>query len=244
MRAYGRVEIYRPESLVENFEIKSKITAIGRQTGNDIIVDRNGISRYHAKLTFDNNQMVLEDLDSVNGTYVDGVRIPGSEPRLLRGGEEIQIGDVRFVYYPPDEESQQDTAKFSAHDTTQHVETESVMLHLAGPDMTVVPGANVQAALIVENLGGEPDRFRIAVEGVPRDWVRLERNEVDLNPGEQTHILASFKPARRSDTDPGSHPITFVVTPKNHPEAAAQAETALRIGTYSGYGVTMGTAAI
>ena len=168
MASYGRLEIYQPESSVENYNIHKDVIGIGRQQGNDIVIDRNGISRYHVTLRFTDHQMMLQDLDSVNGTYVDSTRLQANEQRILKGGEEIQLGDVRFVYYPPETLSQ-DTAP-SQLDLTKHLQTEKMMVHLTGSDMVVLPGSNVQLNLLLENTSPETERFKITVEGVPKEW--------------------------------------------------------------------------
>ena len=73
---------------------------LGDQREMILSFERNGVSRYHVSLIVQNQHLVLQDLDSVNGTYVDGIRVRANEQYLLRGGEEIQIGDVRLVFHP------------------------------------------------------------------------------------------------------------------------------------------------
>jgi S1-C subfamily serine protease len=65
---------------------------LGRQQGCDLIVRSTRASRRHAELRpADGGELRLRDLGSANGTYVDGRRV---EQALLRGGEELRIGDV------------------------------------------------------------------------------------------------------------------------------------------------------
>ena len=53
---------------------ESKI--LGREAGNDIVIPKNDISSKHAKITrLDNDEFEIEDLDSLNGTFVNGQRI-------------------------------------------------------------------------------------------------------------------------------------------------------------------------
>jgi hypothetical protein len=47
------------------------------------------VSRYHAKIVRENGRYVLHDLDSKNGTHLNGVQVKGSSP--IRDGDEIQI---------------------------------------------------------------------------------------------------------------------------------------------------------
>jgi hypothetical protein len=239
MSSFGRLEIYWPDGPVESYILQKDTIALGRSSGNDLVVDRNGVSRYHAKLTFTAEMASLTDLDSVNGVYVDGVLINASEERELRGGEEIQIADVRMVYFPPTVPD--DTVPSPTADTTRLVETEHLTVKVTGPEMVVTPGAHTQAEILVESTSETTRRYQIHVEGVPKDWVRLERNEFELNPGEQMFFHASFKPLRRSESHPGDYPLTFVVNPKDNPEAKTSVESMLTVGSFSGYGVLMGT---
>ncbi|RPJ02966.1 MAG: FHA domain-containing protein, partial [Chloroflexi bacterium] len=65
---YGRVDVYWPEGPVESYRLNKPAIAIGRSTGNDIVLDTTSISRYHITLTYKDQQIHLEDLGSVNGT--------------------------------------------------------------------------------------------------------------------------------------------------------------------------------
>jgi len=239
MASFGRLEIYWSDSPAENFILAKSTIAIGRSTGNDLVVDRNGISRYHAKLAYEDQRMTLTDLDSVNGVYVDSIKIKAGEPLALRGGEEIQIADVRLVYYP--EEMPDETIPTPLSDTTQSIQTELLSLQVISPDMVVVPGAHVQAVVQLENLAENTMRYLLTVEGVPKEWVRLERSEIELDSGEPAKIIANFKPTRRSETRPGNYPLVFKVHPKDKPETVMQVESLLTVGSYSGYGAVMGT---
>jgi hypothetical protein len=53
-------------------------------------------SRQHAVVTFEKGNVVIEDLNSLNGTWVNGVRIYAGQPRQLRPGDVVQIGTVQM----------------------------------------------------------------------------------------------------------------------------------------------------
>jgi FHA domain len=70
---------------------RARIT-IGRVAGNDLLLVDDKVSRHHAVIELqDGGRVVLRDLDSRNGTFIDGVRLTGS--RDLMGGERLQFGD-------------------------------------------------------------------------------------------------------------------------------------------------------
>ena len=62
---------------------------IGREEGNSIQLNDDRISRYHLKLQEDNDKIVLTDLESTNGTKVNGEDI---HVRILRDGDLISVG--------------------------------------------------------------------------------------------------------------------------------------------------------
>ena len=64
-------------------------TTIGRAADNVLVVDRAGVSRYHAQLRWDGGQFVLEDLNSKNGTWLNGERLTAPHP--LRHGDVLTL---------------------------------------------------------------------------------------------------------------------------------------------------------
>ncbi|MGN6609820.1 MAG: BTAD domain-containing putative transcriptional regulator [Jatrophihabitans sp.] len=68
---------------------------IGRQADNDLVVDEVKASRRHAAITHTPDGFVITDLNSTNGTVVDGVRL--QSPVLLHDGAQITIAGRRFT---------------------------------------------------------------------------------------------------------------------------------------------------
>src|SRR5262245_31837490 len=72
---------------------------IGREKDNDIYVADDRVSRRHAVIERDSGgRIVLRDLNSRNGTFVDGVRL--AEPRVLAGGEQLRFGPEHLRVEP------------------------------------------------------------------------------------------------------------------------------------------------
>jgi DNA-binding response OmpR family regulator len=80
---------------VEDEEIKGRwtlakpVNSIGRWQDNDVVIDDRWVSRYHAQIRREGEQYVIRDLDSKNGTLVNGQRI--TAPTRLTDGDEIQV---------------------------------------------------------------------------------------------------------------------------------------------------------
>lgn len=74
---------------------------IGRDPGCDLMIMDRQVSRYHARLTPGKEGVMLEDLGSKNGTYVNGKRI--EEPIFLQDGDMLQVALVQsFVFLSSD----------------------------------------------------------------------------------------------------------------------------------------------
>lgn len=68
---------------------------IGREEGNTIQLNDERISRFHVKIQEDQNKLVLTDLESTNGSKVNGEDI---QLRILRHGDVIQVGRSLLLY--------------------------------------------------------------------------------------------------------------------------------------------------
>lgn len=73
--------------------VRGEIT-IGRKNDNLLILDDPYASSHHARVYIKNNDCILEDLSSTNGTLLNGEKIKGRE--YLNAGDEIRIGSTSF----------------------------------------------------------------------------------------------------------------------------------------------------
>lgn len=69
---------------------------LGRDRLVEIRVHDLAVSRRHARISVDGNGVVIEDLGSRNGTWVNEVRLEG--PRPLADGDEVRMGSVRWLF--------------------------------------------------------------------------------------------------------------------------------------------------
>jgi pSer/pThr/pTyr-binding forkhead associated (FHA) protein len=72
---------------------------IGRAADNDIVLGSLTVSRCHAILVRDLDGLLLLDLDSANGTLVNGVAAQPDAPVRLADGDSIQFGQVVACYH-------------------------------------------------------------------------------------------------------------------------------------------------
>lgn len=75
--------------------LPGNIRTIGRATGANFIVDAHLVSRVHCQLTAGAADLEVKDLDSTNGTFVNGERIQGTA--RLTPGDRLGVGQVQLA---------------------------------------------------------------------------------------------------------------------------------------------------
>src|SRR5437870_952086 len=85
----------------QRLSVKTPVVNIGRADYNDLVVPDSSVSTSHAKLQRREGVWVLVDLDSTNGTFVDGEQVKGDAP--LAPGATVRLGDVQLVFEPSDD---------------------------------------------------------------------------------------------------------------------------------------------
>lgn len=81
----------------EEHNVRRYSTSIGREMGNDVVVtsDRT-LSRQHALVQFINGKFYVQDLQSKNGTRLNGAAV--SSLQLLKSGDELSVGLTRLIF--------------------------------------------------------------------------------------------------------------------------------------------------
>jgi hypothetical protein len=69
---------------------------LGRSPECHVTIPGENVSRQHARLFRKSNTIYLQDLESINGTFLSGHRLPAQKPVALRGGEPIVLADARL----------------------------------------------------------------------------------------------------------------------------------------------------
>lgn len=80
--------------------LSGEAITIGRAVENDIVITSKKVSRDHARVQRAGRKVQLEDLNSANGTYLNGERLMAVAE--LHEGDEITIGEVTLTFHDPD----------------------------------------------------------------------------------------------------------------------------------------------
>jgi hypothetical protein len=89
------LEIHFPGLKPIKVELDEQQTVLGRGPGCRIQLQLSNVSRLHARVSRLDEEYLLEDLESTNGTFVNGVRI---HKCVLRNNDQIQMGDTKILY--------------------------------------------------------------------------------------------------------------------------------------------------
>lgn len=82
----------------EEIALDTDLLTIGRNPESHLFLDDVTVSRHHARIIRDATGFVVEDLNSLNGTYVNRRRV---ERHHLIDGDELQIGKFKLAYLEP-----------------------------------------------------------------------------------------------------------------------------------------------
>lgn len=83
------------EVVIKEVQLTKDKTTLGRRPYNDIVIDNLAVSGEHAVLQMTGGDVTLEDLNSTNGTYLNGKAV---KKQLLQNGDSIEIGKYKIKF--------------------------------------------------------------------------------------------------------------------------------------------------
>lgn len=78
----------------QNYPISKPVLSIGRAPDNDIVINHPAVSGHHLTITVSGEQATITDLNSTNGTQLNGQRIPANTSRPAHAGDVMRMGDL------------------------------------------------------------------------------------------------------------------------------------------------------
>jgi predicted component of type VI protein secretion system len=90
-----RLVAQSPEFAGKSFELSGKEMTVGRLEDNQIQIEHASVSGHHAVLTLDEQDYTLKDLDSTNGSRVNGEKITSQK---LRRNDIVRLGNIELLY--------------------------------------------------------------------------------------------------------------------------------------------------
>src|SRR5947199_2176112 len=84
----------------QRLDFESEEITIGRVDENDICLPKGNISKKHTKIVAKDGKIIVLDLKSTNGTYVNGKKLAG--PQVITPADKVYVGDFIISVEPPD----------------------------------------------------------------------------------------------------------------------------------------------
>ena len=81
--------------VIKEVQLTKDRTSLGRRPYNDIVIDNLAVSGEHAVLQMSGNEVFVEDLNSTNGTYLNGKAV---KKQQLNNGDTVEIGKYKIKY--------------------------------------------------------------------------------------------------------------------------------------------------
>jgi len=169
------------EAAIREIPLDQDVITIGRKADNDIVIDNQAVSGYHARIKKEGQSLFIEDASSLNGTYINGQKISKGE---LHNGDVVLIGvhtlDVILE---------------------KQIETEAKGFAVRGRSMdeTVVIAAEDQKKILASQDKEKPEILGgfIVIEGSTekRDYLLKERvTTIGKEDGAGIHLKGFFAP--------------------------------------------------
>ena len=156
----------------KRYFIEQADVVIGRDETCDLVVPERQVSRQHARIRQEAGRLVLVDLGSKNGTFVNGQEL--ERPHVLQDGDEIQIAlCCKLTFVGVDA-----TAPVVLEETLQglRLDMESKRVWVAGKE--VAPPLSVAQYRLLELLYGEPGRVYSRDAVVEAVWPEDDREGI------------------------------------------------------------------
>jgi pSer/pThr/pTyr-binding forkhead associated (FHA) protein len=149
------------EAVIREIPLDRDVITIGRKADNDIVIDNQAVSGYHARIKKEGNNIFIEDANSLNGTYINGQKISKGE---LHNSDVVLIG-VHTLDVILEKE--------------RETEDKSFALRGRSMDETVVIGAEDKKKILASQDKEKPEILGgfIVIEGSTekRDYLLKER---------------------------------------------------------------------
>ena len=169
------------EAVIREIPLDQDVMTIGRKADNDIVIDNQAVSGYHARIKKEGQSLFIEDANSLNGTYINGQKISKGE---LHNGDVVLIG-VHTLDVILEKKRETDTKGFALRGRSM--------------DETVVIAAEDQKKILASQDKEKPEILGgfIVIEGSTekRDYLLKERvTTIGKEDGAGIHLKGFFAP--------------------------------------------------
>jgi len=90
----ARLVLIHESGVTGEFDLRPGVNTVGRGADNDLSIDHESVSDHHCEIAVTTSGIVVRDLDSSNGTWIDTARV---QEARLGPGQTLQLGEVQFA---------------------------------------------------------------------------------------------------------------------------------------------------
>ena len=220
---------------------------VGREPGNDIVLDDHKVSRQHARIEFDGKNYRVTDLNSTNGTYLGSARLLPGVAEVWPSETPLRIGDAwlrlrRALDTAPKASTTKAASTVAGVAPIAGVEATRVVaspgqgrvgIYLETVQLTAEPGQSVNLPVVLINQGTYPDQFRVSLTGIPATWISLPTQAVQLTPGEQRSLVVTIQPPRTPQSRAGRYSLAVSAASQAVPSEAVEAHLTLTVQAFT-----------
>lgn len=187
MEDFGKLILSKPDGLNQEFMLNKTLVTLGRATTNDIVLTEGRVSRNHAQVRYTKDGVILTDLKSANGVWVNGQRI--SETKI-QPGDTIEISGSILQYLAPAPDVQEEATILNSEN-----ELEMTLLQMTVPislNETARPRLVIHAPDRTWELPLDDDSYtigRTTGNTLALDYLKISRNHARLERKGSNFIL-------------------------------------------------------
>ncbi|MEO8541031.1 MAG: FHA domain-containing protein [bacterium] len=220
---FGSLQVRTPDGVSKDIPIDLPSLVLGRADGNGIVIDDLSVSRRHARIVIESGRLMIEDLGSAAGTFVDGHRIDPGTSNLVDTSQSLRFGDVQALFVPPAviPLSDGDAAPLVGPDgqplePIEDAPSAAIRIAVTSPLTPVEPGGAAFATAVIQNRGRVVDLVTLTVTGIPASWVTFSQTTLAIVPGTRENISIVIQPPLASESLAGEYDFGVVVNSGEH----------------------------
>lgn len=150
------ITIIDPQGRLHQLSFEETGVSVGRALDNDLVLPAGQVSNHHCKIFLKDNRLVVSDLGSSNGTFING--LPLTKPMLLRFVDQVVVGPYTLTVERVDPPPQPQELEIDALPTPRHLR----------PSQQLQPARRLPAGPLAASELPPPNVPRIAPTTPPR----------------------------------------------------------------------------
>lgn len=232
--ALGKVS--QPQLLIQNPDGSTSVhlldqdtIMIGRSNKADLVLTDKKVSNRHAIVTWNSvDHVTIEDNDSTNFTFLDGVKLLSHVPQDWSPGQVASIGPFRVIlqlpasdglteHYAPYMSMRGVKSALSGYQNPHEAPTRQftlsnimdVSIDFSPPHVILEAGGRGDLMVSITNKASTVEHYKLAIDGIPEEWVTLAPDELHLMPDQSGTITVGIFVPRRYSSQAGKYDVVL-----------------------------------